>query len=94
MKSQEIKIKYWCKNNLMFEKTLQLIQDLLTKELTIIWANTWQVLKVISSTSPMKINIMKDMGLKIKSSKRKKWIIANMKTYLLARSDLSGKKIK
>jgi hypothetical protein len=52
------------------------------------------VLKEISSTSPMKINIMKDMGLKIKSSKRKKWIIANMKTYLLARSDLSGKKIK
>ena len=67
MKSQEIKIKYSCKNNLMSEKTLQLIQDLLTKELTIIWANTWQVLKEISSTFQMKINIMKDMGLKIKS---------------------------
>jgi hypothetical protein len=67
MKSQEIKIKYSCKNNLMSEKTLQLIQDLLIKEHTIIWANTWQVLKEISSTSPMKINIMKDMGLKIKS---------------------------
>ena len=67
MKSQEIKIKYSCKNNSTSEKILQLIQDLLTKELTIIWANTWQVPKVISSTSPMKINIMKDMGLKIKS---------------------------
>jgi hypothetical protein len=36
MKSQEIKIKYSCKNNLMFEKTLQLIQELLIKELIII----------------------------------------------------------